>query len=206
MTIRLAGSIIAGALAIGCGPALAGSLEDGIAAYRRLDFEMARDALMPLAVAGNAQAQAAIGDMYLGGRGVPLNSFLAAKWYRAAALQGDAYAQARLGKLYLRGRGVGVDYALAVKWLRAAANQGNEDAQLCLAGILAVGEGVQQDRVAAYVWLSLAALSNRDTTASRDRDLLAARMTREEIARAREEARVWRAQPGPGPEAPLQAQ
>jgi TPR repeat protein len=197
MTSRLAGFILAAALASCCMPALAGSLEDGLAAYRRLDFDTAREALMPLAIGGDARAQSTLGDMYLGGRGVPLNSFLAAKWYRAAAKQGNAHAQARLGQLYLRGRGVGIDYARAVQWLSAAANQGDADAQLCLAGMLAVGEGVEQDRVAAYVWLSLAALGNRDTTASRDRDLLATHMTHDEIARAREEARVWRSQPAP---------
>jgi TPR repeat protein len=196
MTTRLAGFAISAAIVMGGVPALAGPLEDGIAAYQHFDYDTARETLVPLAAAGNAQARAVLGDMYLGGRGVPLNGFLAAKWYRAAAEQGNAHAQARLGKLYLRGRGVGLDYVLAVKWLRAAAEQGDADAQLCLAGILAVGEGVAQDRVAAYMWLSLAALGNRDTTASRDRDLLATRMTRDEIARAREEARMWRSQPG----------
>jgi TPR repeat protein len=52
-------------------PAMAGSLEDGTAAYERYDFAAALEALGPLADNGNPKAQLILGKMYLGGQGVP---------------------------------------------------------------------------------------------------------------------------------------
>ena len=78
----------------------------------------------PLAEAGDAEAQTALGGLYLAGTGVALDPAEAARWYRLAAEQGDPVAQLNLGDLYSRGHGVGRDLVQAYLWLSLAAAQG----------------------------------------------------------------------------------
>jgi hypothetical protein len=71
------------------------------------------------AEAGNAKAQAKLGDYYRSN-----SDFTnAAVWYRKAAEQGDADAQFSLASCYLAGQGVAKNSQEAAKWLRAAAIQ-----------------------------------------------------------------------------------
>ena len=52
------------------------------------------------------------------------------------------------------------------------------------------GLGVPQDYVSAHMWLNLAAATG-DEEARKARELVAARMTREQIAEAQARAREW---------------
>src|SRR5437870_1310055 len=113
-------------------PALAGPLEDGLAAYTKGDFDTAVRLLRPLAEQGNPQAEQKLGRLYQRGKGVPKNFERAVEWYRKAAEQGDAAAQGRLGFLYRIGAGVPRDLKLAQKWYHLAADQGNPLAQVGL--------------------------------------------------------------------------
>ena len=61
--------------------------------------------LMKAAEAGNAQAQAELGRLYLGGRGVKQDYPTAAKWLQLAAEQGDSESQLELRQLFEEGRG-----------------------------------------------------------------------------------------------------
>jgi uncharacterized protein len=107
------------------GPAVAGPLEDGEAAYQREDYATAYRLLRPLADQGNAEAQDMLGTMYVVGEGVPKNYSEAVKWYRRAADQGNADAQSHLGLMYHNGLGVPQDYVRAHKWLNLSAARGN---------------------------------------------------------------------------------
>ena len=107
-------------------------LESAMAAYDAGDYETSAELLIPLAEAGDAQAQFNLGLMYDQGFGVPKDYTEAIKWYRKAAAQGLALAQANLGIMYEKGFGVQQDYAEAVKWYRKAAVQGNHKAQRSL--------------------------------------------------------------------------
>jgi uncharacterized protein len=71
-------------------------LEHGIAAYESSDFTKAFETLIPLAQAGESQAQKIIAHMYSFGQGVEVSFVEAIKWYRLAAEQGDAAAQNNL--------------------------------------------------------------------------------------------------------------
>jgi uncharacterized protein len=102
------------------GPAQAGSLHAGIAAFNRENYTAAATIFHPLADLGNARAQSYLGFMYSTGRGVPQNYVAAAIWYRRAAEQGDATAQYMLGLMYDKGQGVAQDYIEAHKWLNLA--------------------------------------------------------------------------------------
>ncbi|MGB8313785.1 MAG: tetratricopeptide repeat protein, partial [Aestuariivirga sp.] len=97
-------------------PALAGALEDGMAAFAHGYYTKALKLVQPLAEQGDAKAQNLIGLIYADGKGVPQDFAEAVKWYRKAADQGYAGAQNNLGLMYLKGRGVPQDYVQAYVW------------------------------------------------------------------------------------------
>jgi predicted aspartyl protease len=140
---------------------------------------------------GLAHAQAALGAMFNTGLGDQQDYAEAAKWYRLAAEQGLAQAQAGLGAMYIRGQGGPKNYTEAAKWLRLAAEQGYPLAQYYLGSMYVTGQGVAQDLVQAHKWLDLAASRFPATEnagrerAIRNRDLIAAKMTTEQIVEAR---------------------
>jgi hypothetical protein len=103
------------------GAAVAGPLQQGMAAYQRQGYVKAAQLLRPLAERGDAQAQTYLGFMYEYGRGVPQSYAEAAIWYCLAAEQGHAQAQYLLGLIYDKGFGVRRDYVEAHKWLNLAA-------------------------------------------------------------------------------------
>jgi TPR repeat protein len=107
--------------AIATRAAHADGLTRGTAAYSRGDYIRAVDALSPLALRGNARAQALLGFMYENGFGVPQAYDAAADLYRRAAVQGDPFAQSRLGLIYDKGHGVPQNVILSYKWLDLAA-------------------------------------------------------------------------------------
>ena len=144
---------------------------------------------------GYADAQFNLGLMYDNGRGVLKDEAEAVRWYRLAAEQGDATAQYSLGFMYDNGRGVLKDEAEAVRWYRLAAEQGDATAQYSLgfmyAGLMhAAGEGVlKKDSVLAHMWSNIAG-ANGNARARKLRDILEVGMTRAEVSRATELARV----------------
>ena len=82
------------------------------------------------------------------------------------------------------------DNAEAVAWYRLAAEQGHADAQFNLGWMYASGRGVPQDDVTAHMWLNVAAATGHEQ-ARKNRDSVAANMTREQIAEAQARARDW---------------
>ncbi len=155
------------------------------------------DALRTQAEQGDADAQFILGVGYARGLGVPQDDAEAVRWYRLAAEQGDARAQSNLGSMYETGRGVPQDYVEATRWYRLAAEQGNTDAQSNLGFVYADGDGVPQDDVRAHMWFNLAASGApreprvlRDT-AVRNRDVVAGRMTPDQLADAQRLTRAW---------------
>jgi TPR repeat protein len=175
-------------------PAVAGPLEDGMAAYNRGDYATALRLWRPLAEQGDARAQGILGVMYREGLGVPNDYAAAVAWSRKAAEQGSAPAQFDLGHMYLEGLGVSQDYAMAMSWYRKAAEQGNGPAQYNLGLMYAHGRGVPQDFVQAHMWLNLAAAQNTGD-AIKSRDTLAAMMTPAQLAEAQKLAREWKPKP-----------
>lgn len=109
------------------GEAVAGAFEDGMAAYNRRDYATAFREFLPLAQAGDRNAQDGLGLMYEKGQGVTQNYKKAVNWYRLAAKQGNLQAQYDLGLMYEIGHGVGQDDVRAFMWIYLAA-AGNDDA------------------------------------------------------------------------------
>jgi TPR repeat protein len=110
---------LSGAGAIG--PAQADGLRRASDAYARGDYVRAVNALSPLALQGNARAQALLGFLYENGFGVPQAYEAAADLYQRAAVQGDPFGQSRLGLSYDKGHGVPQNAILSYKWLDLAA-------------------------------------------------------------------------------------
>ena len=107
---------------------------------------------------GDANAQYELGNMYLHGGEVVLQSdSKAAKWYHKSAAQGNADAQLGLWWMYLNGYGVPQDYADAVKWCRRSAEQGNAEAQYHLGEMYRDGQGVPESEIEAAIWFRKAA-------------------------------------------------
>jgi TPR repeat protein len=67
------------------GPATAGPLEDGQAAYQKGDYATALQIFRPLAEQGNAQAQRMLGAAFASGQGVPQDYVSAHMWLNLAA-------------------------------------------------------------------------------------------------------------------------
>lgn len=147
---------------IAASPAVcADELTDGIAAVRKKDYFNAVRLLMPLAQAGNPQAQLQMGDLYYHGHGVKESDDEALRWYEQAAKQGLAQAQFQAGNMYAYGLGVAgndleVDRKAALYYFEAA-RQGHREAQYGLAILILAGKGVERDDAEASKWMKRAA-------------------------------------------------
>jgi TPR repeat protein len=102
-------------------PAHASAVTRATAAYARGDYVAAVNVLTPLALRGDADAQAFLGFMYENGFGAPKAYDAAADLYIQAAIRGNPFGQAMLGLMYDKGHGVPQDFILAYKWLNLAA-------------------------------------------------------------------------------------
>ena len=115
----------------------------------------------------------------------------ALRLWRQLADQGNPDAQYRVGLTYDVGVGASQDFTEAAKWYLMAAGQGHAAAQFNLGLLYANGRGVEQDNVQAHMWFNLAAAGS-EPAAQRERDLVAKKMTRFQIAEAIRLARAWR--------------
>lgn len=88
--------------------------------------------LRKLAREGDAEAQVALGDLHMEGKGVRHNYSLAMGWYKRAADSGDAEAQFKLAGMYRDGRGVPVYPERHRELLVSAAEQGHREARKSL--------------------------------------------------------------------------
>jgi TPR repeat protein len=121
---RLAAALILLAcLAVPLSTARADALASANAAYARGDYIRVVNLLTPLALRGNARAQAFLGFMYEKGYGAPQADVTAADLYVQAAASGNPFGQAMLGLMYDKGHGVPQDFVLAYKWLNLAASR-----------------------------------------------------------------------------------
>lgn len=111
------------------------------------------------------------------------------------ARSGDAAAQAALGAMHWSGQGTPRSPAEAARWFGMAAEQGHPQSQAILGFMYLEGTGVAADLVQSHKWLNLAvsALPPGELAykAVRERDIVARRLSPEQLHRARELAREW---------------
>jgi TPR repeat protein len=104
-----------------------------------------------------ADAQHALGVLYLRGRGVSRDPAEAARWFLKAAENGNTAGEVEYAILLFNGEGVTADEVLAGRYFRRAAGRGNVIAQNRLARLYVVGRGVPKNLVEAAAWHLLAA-------------------------------------------------
>ena len=119
----------------------------------------------------------------------------AARLFLPQAQAGRAVAQSFLGYQYQNGLGVPKSEEEAARWFQRAAEQGEPSAQFFLGLLYDRGLGLPEDPVEAEKWLDLAAgvapRGRREYWANM-RDIVAAKMTLDEVAEARRRATFWR--------------
>ena len=137
--------------------------EDGLAARRRGDEELAFARLLEAAEAGHGPAAYEVGMAYKDGRGTALDLESGARWIDTAAERGESRALLLLGAAYYGGIGVERDYQRAAAYLADAAVQGQPRAQFLLAESFSNGRGVTKNPIWAARWYGKAsAQGHRD--------------------------------------------
>lgn len=164
----------------------------GVELFERGEFARSYDELLPDAEAGDPVAQYVVGVILLNNLvASPPKNKDAAHWITRSAEQGYLRAQSELARMYRTGDGVKEDLAKAVAWYRKAGEAGDVGAQLFVADAYAYGHGVEIDHVEAYMWYEIA-LEYWGSLAVRARDLVAEKMTPEQVAEAERRAGEWR--------------
>ena len=120
----------------------------------REDYAEALKWYREAAVAGNAEAQFALGDMYRQGQGVDKDMAMAKKWLMRAAEQGNGEAESAVWQLFDAREFTPEE---AFEWNTKLAGKSNARAQRTLANMYATGKGVRQDYKAAALWYRRAA-------------------------------------------------
>jgi len=183
--------------------------------------ETAMPRLQALADQGHAQAHWLLALAYRNGHGVARDDTKAEAHYLKAAQAGLVDAQYNLGSFYLeagqldkaqpwlstaaeRGRtaaqynlaqlllkpGALQDEAEALRWFIRAAESGHAEAQYNSCHMYSAGDGVARNEVVAYKWCDVAAAAGHQK-ALENRDLIARRMSPQEIERARLLSSQW---------------
>ncbi|MGE3248506.1 MAG: tetratricopeptide repeat protein [Beijerinckiaceae bacterium] len=122
---------IAAAVVAAHSPARAQDFTTGLHAYESGDYATAFGNWWPLALKGDAKAQASLGLLYYAGRAVPRDYSKALLWFSRAAEAGQPTAQFFMGLLYYFGKGVPKDLGRAHAWCDIAVTNGYMDSLFC---------------------------------------------------------------------------
>ncbi len=138
--------------------AISGPLEDGFAAYKQGDNELAHKIWQPLAIRGDVRAQFFLSVLLENNTESPEDQDDAKKWLTASANNGFIPARFNLGNNFHRGRYGSVNNKMAEYWWNQAAIQGFPEAQYYLATLYYWGKrGVQLNLKEAFYWFEEAA-------------------------------------------------
>ncbi len=150
-------------------PAVAADFFAGMAAFERGDGPTALHELKPLALAGEADAENAVGLVLERGEGLPADLAEAATWFKHAADHGLLAGMINLGRLLNAGAGVPQDHAKAMHLYARAADRGSPLAMILLAVAYERGAGRAADPVAARGWYLKAAQAGSGRACSKRR-------------------------------------
>ncbi len=166
-------------------------LEKGLEAFNNEDYKTAYSILKPLAEQRDVQAEFALGFMFEIGLGFVKHDREMFKWYQRASERGHADAQVKLGKIYRKDGEIDKrNYRIAGELFVSAARQGHVDAQYNRASMYENGEGIAVNNIMAHQWYNIAA-SGGHKEAAIARDLLATKMSPDDLDSANEKALTW---------------
>ena len=205
--------LLGAVLALGAGTAAAAqtrtpsaSVQSGIAAFERGDYDSAIKQWRPLAAKGDADAQFNLAQAYRMGRGVPQDLPLAESWYEKAARQGHREAEDNYGlAMFQNGK-----RKEAMPWIEKSAARGDPRAQYVLGTAQFNGDFAPKDWVRAYALMTRSAAAGfpkaGPVLAEMDKYIPLEQRQRGTVLARDLELQAMRAQPpvaGPGPAAPL---
>ena len=141
-------------MTLAAAPAAAG-YKKGVLSYRNGELARAVKELLPVAKAGNPEAQILLAQILInGGKGVTKDQREGLVWVRRSAEGGNRDAQVFLAQTLTRGNfGETIDLATAAHWYGKAAQAGDKRAMRALARIHLEGSGTPKDPAAAVPWL-----------------------------------------------------
>jgi len=131
-------------------------VKEGFATYQADDFKKAYDIWLPLAEAGNAEAQFRVGRLYRRGEGVPKDIKKAIRYWNAAVQKGHIHSATNLGSLYDGGEGVERDQLRAFELYEIGASQCDPLAQFNLGTLYVRTFTPKRNFTLGYQWLFLA--------------------------------------------------
>lgn len=133
-----------------------GQLARAQKAFTRNNYVKAHDIWLPLAEAGNAEAQYSLGFLYQSGWGSEQDLLQAVAWYNRAAEQNEARAQFNLGVLLINGEdAVEKDTETGVLWLTRSADGNNSRAKEFLIKAYEEGRyGIEKSPEKSEYWKS----------------------------------------------------
>ncbi len=132
------------------------SVKEAFAAYKAGDFKKAYDTWLPLAEAGNAEAQFRVGRLYSFGESADKDGDKAVHWYKNAASLGHTIAMHNLAYILKVGEKVGRDVDEAIIYYTLAAESGYVISQFGLGITFATLEDKYRNFSLAYKWLYIA--------------------------------------------------
>ena len=109
------------------------------------------------ATAGDRNAEAQLGAVYLIGRDAPVDAVKAIQWLTAAADHGSLYATSMLAQAYRYGRSVPPDPVKARVWFKRLAEMGDAYGETNYGLMLSKGTGGPQNQTEAVTWFQKAA-------------------------------------------------
>lgn len=115
------------------------------------------EALQHKALAGNAEAQTALGVCYLKGEGLDRDYELAMQWFLKAAKQHDSSAEYYIGYMYDEGLGLKRDYVTALEWYEKSAAQNDPKGFNGIGLLYYRGKGIKRDYTTALGYFQRAA-------------------------------------------------
>lgn len=169
---RVGGALLAASMLLAwSGPVIGAepTLEDGVAAYEKNDYQAAWFTFWTLAQRGDALAEFNLSRLYEFGRGVERDPASARSWTEASARQGYPPAMFTLGQYYHLGIGGPANAEEARRWYAAAAEAGYPLAQFNLGLMYEIGYGGEKNLATARMWYRRAA----DQQVERAREALA---------------------------------
>jgi len=146
-------------------------VKEGFAAYKAGDFMKAYDIWLPLAKAGNAEAQFRVGRLYDFGEAVDTNVVKIIHWYSKAASLMHTVAMHNLAYHFKSSEGGNRSIKKALKYYSMAAESGDVISQYGFAISLATADPPYRDFSAAYKWLYIAMKNGHDEAMDTIHDL-----------------------------------
>lgn len=151
-------ALLAATLLFLIAPPVLANYEQGLRAFNAAAYSQAEEIWAPLAEAGDARSQYALGVLYETKAGADETTLeKAIHWYSRAAAQDHPDALTNLGSLYAQGLGVARDATKAFTLWSRAANLGNALAAYNLGLAYYRGEGVLADVAKSRRWFEKSA-------------------------------------------------